>query len=104
VAGGASSRRLHRFGNVRAGSVRARERLPPAAQARGPFIAEVGIVTSGEALGMRVGFVGVGRMGQPVCANLVRAGYAVTAGDVRAELESMVAEWGARWGGAASTT
>ena len=43
---------------------------------------------------MRVGFAGVGRMGQPVCANLVRAGYVVTAGDVRAELESMVAGWG----------
>jgi hypothetical protein len=40
---------------------------------------------------MRVGFVG--RMGQPVCANLVRAGYMVTA--VRAELQSIVAGWGA---------
>jgi 3-hydroxyisobutyrate dehydrogenase-like beta-hydroxyacid dehydrogenase len=39
-------------------------------------------------------------MGQPVCANLVRAGYVVTAGDVRAELESMVAGWGARWAAA----
>ena len=48
---------------------------------------------------MRVGFAGVGRMGRPVCANLVRAGYAVTAGDVRAELADMVAGWGARWGG-----
>ena len=38
-------------------------------------------------------------MGQPVCANLVRAGYVVTAGDVRAELESMAAGWGC--GGAA---
>ena len=42
---------------------------------------------------MRVGFVWVGRMGQPVCANLVRAGYMVTAGDLRAELESMGAGW-----------
>jgi 3-hydroxyisobutyrate dehydrogenase len=38
-------------------------------------------------------------MGRPVCANLVQAGYVVTAGDVRAELASMVAGWGARWGG-----
>jgi 3-hydroxyisobutyrate dehydrogenase-like beta-hydroxyacid dehydrogenase len=51
---------------------------------------------------MRVGFVGVGRMGQPVCANLVRAGYVITAGDVRAELESMGAGWGARWDGASA--
>jgi 3-hydroxyisobutyrate dehydrogenase-like beta-hydroxyacid dehydrogenase len=57
----------------------------------------VGIVTGREALRMRVGFVG--RMGQPVCANLVRAGYMVTAGAVRAELESIVAGWG--HGGAA---
>ena len=33
-------------------------------------------------------------MGRPVCANLVWAGYVVTAADVRAELDSMVAGWG----------
>jgi 3-hydroxyisobutyrate dehydrogenase len=33
---------------------------------------------------MRVGFIGLGRMGLPMCANLVRAGYEVTAGDLRA--------------------
>ncbi len=49
---------------------------------------------------MRLGFAGLGRMGRPVCANLVWAGYVVTAGDVGAELESMAAGWGARWGGA----
>jgi 3-hydroxyisobutyrate dehydrogenase len=36
-------------------------------------------------------------MGQPVCANLVRAGYAVTAGDQRPDLESTVVGCGARW-------
>ena len=44
---------------------------------------------------MRAGFARLGRMGQPVCANLVWAGYVVTAGDVRGELDSMVAGWGA---------
>jgi 3-hydroxyisobutyrate dehydrogenase-like beta-hydroxyacid dehydrogenase len=29
---------------------------------------------------MRIGFIGVGRMGLPMCVNLVRAGYQVTAG------------------------
>jgi 3-hydroxyisobutyrate dehydrogenase-like beta-hydroxyacid dehydrogenase len=48
---------------------------------------------------MRVGFAGVGRMGRPVCANLVWAGYVVTAGDVRGELDSVVAGVGVRWGG-----
>jgi 3-hydroxyisobutyrate dehydrogenase len=32
-----------------------------------------------------------------MCANLVRAGYEVTAGDARAERESAVAGCGARW-------
>jgi 3-hydroxyisobutyrate dehydrogenase len=48
---------------------------------------------------MRIGFIGVGRMGLPMCVNLVRAGYQVTAGDVRAELESAVSGCGARWEG-----
>ena len=48
---------------------------------------------------MRIGFIGVGRMGLPMCVNLVRAGYQVTAGDVRAELESVVSGCGARWEG-----
>jgi 3-hydroxyisobutyrate dehydrogenase len=47
----------------------------------------------------RVGFIGVGRMGLPMCANLVRAGYDVTAGDVREELQAAVIACGARWGG-----
>jgi 3-hydroxyisobutyrate dehydrogenase len=38
-------------------------------------------------------------MGLPMCANLVRAGYEVTAGDARAERESAVTGCGARWQG-----
>lgn len=48
---------------------------------------------------MRVGFIGAGRMGLPMCANLVRAGFDVTAGDARTDLESAVLACGARWGG-----
>jgi 3-hydroxyisobutyrate dehydrogenase len=36
-------------------------------------------------------------MGLPMCANLVRAGYEVTAGDARAEREGAVTGCGARW-------
>jgi len=50
----------------------------------------------------RIGFIGVGRMGLPMCANLVRAGYEVTAGDARSERESAVAGCGARWRGTAA--
>jgi hypothetical protein len=71
----------------------------PAPAGLGPFIAEVESSRAGSALGMRVGFAGPGPMGRPVCANLVWAGYVVTAGDVRGELDSMVAGWGC--GGAA---
>ena len=45
----------------------------------------------------RVGFVGVGRMGLPMCANLVAAGHTVTAGDARAERERAVMQCGAQW-------
>jgi 3-hydroxyisobutyrate dehydrogenase len=48
---------------------------------------------------MRIGFIGVGRMGLPMCANLVAAGYTVTAGDARPELQSAVRECGALWNG-----
>jgi 3-hydroxyisobutyrate dehydrogenase len=51
---------------------------------------------------VRIGFIGVGRMGLPMCANLARAGYAVSAGDARAEQEGAVTGFGARWlGGSA---
>ena len=45
----------------------------------------------------RIGFVGVGRMGLPMCANLVAAGHTVTAGDARAELERAVIQCGGQW-------
>ena len=45
----------------------------------------------------RIGFIGVGRMGLPMCANLVAAGYAVTAGDARPERAAAVREVGADW-------
>jgi 3-hydroxyisobutyrate dehydrogenase len=51
----------------------------------------------------RVGFIGVGRMGLPMCANLVRAGHEVIAGDLREELEGAVTACGARWGGPGPT-
>jgi 3-hydroxyisobutyrate dehydrogenase len=46
----------------------------------------------------RVGFLGAGRMGLPMCANLVAAGYEVTAADVRPEREGPVRAIGAGWG------
>ena len=44
-----------------------------------------------------VGLVGLGRMGVPMCANLVRAGYRVQAGDRRSEAAALAARCGAHW-------
>jgi 3-hydroxyisobutyrate dehydrogenase len=44
-----------------------------------------------------IGLVGLGRMGVPICANLVRAGYSVRAGDRRPEAAESAARCGARW-------
>lgn len=46
---------------------------------------------------VQIGFVGVGRMGLPMCANLVRAGHTVLASDIRAERADAVRACGARW-------
>ena len=45
-------------------------------------------------------FAGMGRMGRPVCANLVWAGYVVTAGEERGV--SLTAWWPGRWSGGAA--
>jgi hypothetical protein len=44
-----------------------------------------------------IAFVGLGRMGAPMCAALVRAGYKVTATDARAEREPVAIACGASW-------
>jgi 3-hydroxyisobutyrate dehydrogenase len=44
-----------------------------------------------------IAFVGLGRMGTPMCAALVRAGYEVTATDQRAEREPAALACGADW-------
>ena len=48
-------------------------------------------------MGQRIGFIGVGHMGRPMAANLLRAGFAVTAFDAtphaRSELETLGATW-----------
>ena len=44
-----------------------------------------------------IGLVGLGRMGLPICTNLVRAGYRVLAGDRRPEAARQADGCGARW-------
>jgi 3-hydroxyisobutyrate dehydrogenase len=44
-----------------------------------------------------IGLVGLGRMGVPICANLVRAGYRVRAGDRRPGAAEQAARCGASW-------
>ena len=45
----------------------------------------------------QIAFVGLGRMGMPMCAALVRAGYQVIATDKRAEHKAEAAACGASW-------
>jgi 3-hydroxyisobutyrate dehydrogenase len=45
----------------------------------------------------KIAVVGVGRMGAPICANLVRAGHQVTASDVNPAREGAALAAGARW-------
>ncbi len=45
----------------------------------------------------RVGFIGTGSMGLPMCANLVCAGFDVTAADKRPDRQAPVLRCGARW-------
>ncbi len=49
------------------------------------------------ASGSRVAVVGLGRMGLPICASLVSAGYQVTATDKRAECKADATMRGAAW-------
>ncbi|MBV9447098.1 MAG: NAD(P)-dependent oxidoreductase [Streptosporangiaceae bacterium] len=44
-----------------------------------------------------IGLVGLGRMGVPICENLVRSGYSVRAGDRRPEAAEQAARCGATW-------
>jgi 3-hydroxyisobutyrate dehydrogenase len=45
----------------------------------------------------QIAFVGLGRMGLPMCTNLTRAGFAVVASDRRPQLEAAAVAAGARW-------
>ena len=46
---------------------------------------------------LQIGFAGLGRMGLPMCAALVSAGYQVTATDKRPEAEEAAVACGAMW-------
>jgi len=51
-----------------------------------------------------IGFAGLGRMGRPMCANLVRAGYPVVATDLRPECEQLAHSLGAQWSASTEAT
>ena len=46
---------------------------------------------------MRVGFIGLGNMGNPMAANILAAGYELTVHDVRRETGKNLEDAGARW-------
>ena len=46
---------------------------------------------------MRVGFIGTGNMGNPMAANLIKAGHRLTVHDLRPEAATNLLEMGAKW-------
>ena len=46
---------------------------------------------------MKIGFVGTGNMGNPMAANLIKAGHQLTVHDLRRESATNLLEMGARW-------
>ena len=46
---------------------------------------------------MKAGFIGVGNMGNPMAANLIRAGHQLTVHDLRRETAINLLEMGAQW-------
>jgi 3-hydroxyisobutyrate dehydrogenase len=54
-------------------------------------------MTTGDLSTPRLGLIGLGRMGMPMCERLVEAGFAVAAYDTRADLRSAARGIGAVW-------
>jgi 3-hydroxyisobutyrate dehydrogenase len=46
---------------------------------------------------MKIGFIGTGNMGNPMAANLVKAGHQLTVHDLRREAATNLLEMGAKW-------
>jgi len=46
---------------------------------------------------LRIGFIGLGALGEGLCNNLVKAGYSVTANDLNKDLGKRLLEGGAAW-------
>ena len=46
---------------------------------------------------MRVGFIGLGNMGNPIAANVLKAGHNLTVYDLRREIGRNLEEAGAKW-------
>ena len=46
---------------------------------------------------MKAGFIGVGNMGNPMAANMIKAGHQLTVHDLRQESATNLLEMGAEW-------
>ena len=46
---------------------------------------------------MKVGFIGLGNMGNPMASNLIKAGHQLTVHDLRREAATNLLELGAEW-------
>ena len=46
---------------------------------------------------LKIGFVGLGNLGEPLCNSLVKAGFTVTATDLNKDAAKRIMEGGAKW-------
>src|SRR5688572_10948014 len=72
----------------------------PRASARSSGITPCGSTTChsvGEGFPMRVGFIGVGNIGQPMASQLLQAGHALVVHDLRPEAAASLLAAGATW-------
>ena len=67
-----------------------------AGRAAGKAGATAEIRATGEAM-MKLGFIGTGNMGNPMAANLIKAGHSLTVHDLRREAAINLLEMGAAW-------
>ncbi len=67
-----------------------------AGRAAGKAGATTEIRATGEAM-MKLGFIGTGNMGNPMAANLIKAGHSLTVHDLRQEAAINLLEMGAAW-------
>ena len=95
-----TTNRPSEFGPVSAPARKRQEGQPREPLRRGSLGVKAAAPTGDQATGekgMKIGFIGTGNMGNPMAANLIRAGHQLTVHDLRREAATNLLEMGADW-------